>query len=276
MCLNRLGSLEIPGAVPGPPGQNGNDGGIGPQGSAGIGWITGQGIPPNNLTTYPNGTLYLDTLLGNIFQYDSSTLTWPLVGSIAGPQGQPGAQGPVGPSGNFSLIAASGITAPLTTRNVWASLYSATVSGSQLCPATSDVAKVCVKFTGYQTNSTVGLGISSALKLRFNVNGVPISNSGTNYSELFANVDVNGVYKTYIDAELLIVRTSSLAAKYIAKCLNGDSLNSRVFSFENDDPGVTINFSTNVTISVEAQMFTASVGTVFAQGSSFYIETLRQ
>lgn len=197
----------------------------------------------------------------------------------AGPQGATGAtgpQGPAGPAGNPSLIAASGVSAPLTTRNVWASLYTATISGLQLCPTTSDVAKVCVKFTGYQTNSTVGLGISSALKLRFKVNGIPISNSGTNYSELFANIDVNGVYKTYVDAELLIVRTSFTAAKYIARCLNGDALNSRVLSFENDDAGVTIDFSTNVTISVEAQMFTASVGTVFAQGSSFYIETLRK
>lgn len=308
MCLERLGKLEIPNGLAGAAGPAGANGagwasGAGDPvgapaadiifwlnttsgelfkyvsgswvsqvasifGTDGNLWLTGA-VAPTAPTA--EGNFYYNTATGDIYQYLSGSWGAP-ISNIKGANGTNGTNG----SDGASLLAASGVSAPLTTRNVWASLYSATVSGSQLCPATSDVAKVCVKFTGYQTNSTVGLGISSALKLRFKVNGVPISNSGTNYSELLANVDVNGVYKTYIDAELLIVRTSSSAAKYIAKCLNGDSLNSRVISFENDDPGVTINFSTNVTISVEAQMFTASVGTVFAQGSSFYIETLRQ
>lgn len=175
MCLNRLGSLEIPGAVPGPPGENGSQGLQGPQGPAGVGWITGQGIPPNDLTTSPNGTLYLDTLLGNVFQYNASTLQWNLITSIVGPQGDQGSQGLPGATNGTGVLRRNVIANQnLTSAGQQLVLSSFSISGNTLLNNVYSMAKLCSSTKVFSTSSP---GAPYGHIIKIDINGVALTNN---------------------------------------------------------------------------------------------------
>lgn len=66
-------------AIPGPEGPAGPAGPTGPAGTNGTVWTVGEGAP---IAPGANGDLYLDTLTGNIYEYNALLATWSITGNI--------------------------------------------------------------------------------------------------------------------------------------------------------------------------------------------------
>lgn len=69
----------------------------GPQGSTGVGWEAGSGVPTH---VAPQGTLYLRTATADVYRNLLGTDYWEPVMNIAGAQGNQGFQGDTGATGN--------------------------------------------------------------------------------------------------------------------------------------------------------------------------------
>ena len=72
-------------------------------------WRYGSGVPAGTLGVF--GDFYLNTTNGNVY-YKSNATTWVLTGSIMGPAGATGAQGPQGLTGATGPVGATGAQGP--------------------------------------------------------------------------------------------------------------------------------------------------------------------
>ena len=72
-------------------------------------WRYGSGVPAGTLGVF--GDFYLNTANGNVY-YKSNATTWVLTGSIMGPAGATGAQGPQGLTGATGPAGATGAQGP--------------------------------------------------------------------------------------------------------------------------------------------------------------------
>lgn len=209
MCLNRLGSLEIPGAVPGPPGQNGQNGSQGPEGPAGVGWITGQGIPTS--TTFPNGTLYLDTDAGNVYQYDASTTAWTFITSIVGPQGDQGEQGEEGPTGGTGIRYRFAVTTaiPITQNNQVVSLGSASLPSGAISNSSVGVYKLCFAIKIF---TTVLGGTAYPFTLKMLINNELLTTDSVLTFQVPASPPFSiKAYDAYVEAKIVKPSSNSYA-----------------------------------------------------------------
>ena len=269
MCLNRLGSLEIPGAVPGPPGQNGQNGSQGPEGPVGVGWITGQGIPPNNLTTYPDGTLYLDTLLGNVFEYNASTLAWDLVASIAGPQGNTGPAGPQGVTNGTGVLSRNVISAPqnLTSAGQQLVLGTFSISGNTLLGSVDSMVKLCSS-TRVLTTSLPGSPYGHIIKI--DINGVQL----TNNSNLTFIPETNGLLAAGRACEVIVEASifRNTVGPFAPTALVKWSTSYGQSGFFRYDAASTIDFSVGTTVNFGLESISTAGATTTRVTSSVWIE----
>jgi hypothetical protein len=109
-----------PAGIQGPPGADGVDGVQGPQGIAGppgSTWITGSTNP--TILQGVDGDLYLNTTTGEYFKKIGGV--WVSQGSLVGPQGPAGIQGPqglTGPAGPQGLQGPQGVTGPIGPQGI--------------------------------------------------------------------------------------------------------------------------------------------------------------
>lgn len=90
--------IQGPAGPQGIPGIKGDTGATGPTGPDGTKWLTG--VNPPATFNFPDGTLYLASSTGDVYQLDfrNNNVFWDKIANIKGPQGSPG----VPPSGTLS------------------------------------------------------------------------------------------------------------------------------------------------------------------------------
>jgi hypothetical protein len=252
MCLNRLGRLEIPGAVTGPPGPAGNQGPLGPAGPIGVGWIFGTGNPTNGQQDTPNGTLYLNTSSSIVWAFDATTAQWSQVDSLQGTQGNPGGPGLQGPSGTSILSRYSLGNANVTSISQQIQLNTYTASGNTLLGNDGHIAKIFVETSFFAPALN---GNPYPHRINVNLNSISVTNptfpyTSTNHPLYFVPDNNTGVSVVYFNSfvEVIVQRNGVAPAVPNVFVRWGNSLNNS--GYFRSDISASIDFSNPVTIEV--------------------------
>jgi hypothetical protein len=254
MCLNRLGRLEIPGAVTGPPGPAGNQGPLGPAGPIGVGWIFGTSNPTDGQQDTPNGTLYLNTTSSRVFAFNSTTAQWSFVDSLQGTQGTQGLTGQPGPSGTSILTKYSTPTQTINVTNQTIVFNSYTASGNTLLGNDGHIAKIFVE-TNVNTNTVSATPYPHTIYVSLNSNVItnPIGTYTTPTHPLYfvplPNSALAGVINFSTSfVEVVVQRNGIAPAAPNVYVRWGNRLNDS--GYFRSDISASIDFSNPVTIEV--------------------------
>lgn len=263
MCLNRLGRLEIPGAVQGPPGNDGGQGPAGPAGPIGVGWIFGQGDPTNGPQSTPNGTLYLNTVLSQVWAYDAEAAQWNIIDSLQGNPGNPGDQGSQGPAGTSILSRYSLANANITFNNQTVLLNSPgyTAAGNALVGDDGDIAKIYVETSLYAPSLAA---VAYPHRINVDLNSISVTNptfpyTSTNHPLYFVPDGNGGASVIYFNAfvEVIIQRNGIAPGVPNVFVRWGNSLNNSGYFRSNVSS--SLDFSNPITIDIS--LVSASSGT---------------